>query len=240
MTTTTRPRRRSICCASIVLGVAAMLVGCASTGAGSAVESDDFVDCLADQSDYGDLDPDVDYLDQAEKVDDDQEIEFWSEPAILDCAVRRLDLDERRDALSEAFPEVTGDTSQDLPDGELERQWQAVNVYSTWVYEQDTSTEEALLRAGDLLAALWVADADEPYAANGFSEVAVLATMRADDDLPGFEPYLRTQEQSQDDGDRLILYSQNSLNKIDEAGGDPERYGRFRSLTDAVVDRVRD
>jgi hypothetical protein len=92
-----------------------------------------------------------------------------------------------------------------------------------------------MLRIASALRGLWVAHADAGNWARGFTEVVVLADMRARDELPGFAEWVEENDLESDDID-LFAYRGDVLEKTgDETQSAYREHSlRARALYDVV------
>jgi hypothetical protein len=160
-----------------------------ATGIPAALEDDDFGSCLGREGAPEDepILPDGSSASERDSrsgpvtASGDQEVEFWSHPLALHCAGVALGEDRRVRALSIAFPSLDGDGAVDVTE-----QWQPIADYAAWLADDDVPRDIAMLRLTGVLRGLWVAHSAESNWADGFTGTAVLADMRARDELPGF------------------------------------------------------
>ena len=176
----------------------------------------------------------------------EQEVEFWSHPVALHCAVTELGEERRVRALATAFPALDGDRS-----GDLDEQWQPVADYAVWLEGLEVPSGEALLRVASLVRGLWVAHVDSGRYADGFTNSAVLADMRVRGELPGYDDWAATADAGDgqsDDGPGDDGSADNDVNALfdyrnavlEKVGDETET--AYRAYTDrsrALYDVVR-
>jgi hypothetical protein len=193
----------------------------------AALGNGDFTTCL-DQQGRPEDEPPTEGL---RSGDEEDEVAFWSHPLALHCATIALNEDDRVRALSVAFPSLEGDRPGDIDD-----QWKPFEDYATWLADDGTPQDVAMLRIASGLRGLWVAHADAGNWARGFTEVVVLADMRARDELPGFAEWVEENDLESDDID-LFAYRGDVLEK---AGDETQSAYREHSLrARALYDVVR-
>jgi hypothetical protein len=225
-----RRRVLIVVAAVVVLAVTAALVVTfalrPSTGVRAALEEESFTSCLEREG----RPEDEPSMEGADAFDEDEEVQFWSHPLALHCATIALNEDRRTRALSIAFPSLEGDRPGDIDD-----QWKPVMEYAGWLEANDVPRDIAMMRIASVLDTLWIAEAEKGNWADGFANAAVLADMRARDELPGFDAWLAKQDPA-DEVD-LFDYRVAVLEKVGE--GTEEAYGDYSDRSLALYDVVR-
>jgi hypothetical protein len=97
------------------------------------------------------------------------------------------------------------------------------------------SLEGVVEQGAALLGSLWVADADEPYAANGMAGAIVASAMRAKGELDGYDRYLDEHPDEQDSADLRVAY----VGVVGGATPTPRETQTYDRLTDQLVEAVR-
>ncbi len=200
------------------------------TGIAAALEDDDFSSCL-DSGRARQIPSEED----AGSWSEEEETAFWMDPAALDCASRQLSEDRRVRALAAAFPSLDGDEPGDVAD-----QWRPIADYAAWLEETGVPRDIAMMRIAGVIRGLWVAHSDDGQWADGFTRTAVLADMRARDELPGFDAWLESTEEDdeggKDAGVDFFAYRGDVLEKEGEETEQAHReyLDRSRALYDVV------
>lgn len=230
-----RPRRLVpivVAVVIVVIAIVAVIVAVVlrpATGVRVALEDDDFTPCLERQG-TAEHQPSTD---GAESFTQEEEVDFWSHPLALHCAVVALDEDSRARALAIAFPVLDGDDSA----SDVDEQWAPVIEYAGWLEAEEVPRDEAMLRLAGVLRALWISHAEHGEWADGFTNSAVLADMRARDELPGYDAWLA--DQDPDDNDRVDLFAYRS-SVLEQAGDETEAaYRDYLDRSRALYDVVR-
>jgi hypothetical protein len=217
--------------AVVVLGVVAAVIVTVvlrpATGIAAALEDEDFASCLGREGGPDD-EPS---LEGADSWSEEEEVEFWSHPLALHCASRALIEERRVRALAVAFPSLEGDRL-----GDVDEQWQPIVDYATWLHGYDVPQDAAMLRIASVLRGIWVAHADKGNWADGFTNSAVLADMRARDELPEFDAWLR-EGGSEDTAADLLAYRAEVLEKAGEET--QQAYRTYLERSRALYDVVR-
>jgi hypothetical protein len=235
MSASERPRNstRLIALIAAAVVIAAVLVVIAvvtlrsGNGISAALEDEDFASCVERQSGAGD-EPSI--PDAGSRSEDDER-RFWSQPIPLHCASVTLVEERRARALAIAFPSI-----EDGGVDELTQQWQPIADYATWLAEDDVPRDIAMMRITGVLRGLWIARSDEGRWAEGFTTTAVLADMRARDELPQFDDWL---EDSETEGGALDLLTYRG-DVLEKAGDETERvYREYLDRSQALDDVVR-
>jgi hypothetical protein len=203
------------------MATVAVLAGCSSSGIGAVADDDGFSTCVEDAGAS---------LDGSEDWDQKAQLAFWAKPGTVDCALDELDTDQRRDALGGAFPEPDG--GEVSPERLAE--WDVVGDWAARTAET-MSLEGVVEQGAALLGSLWVADADEPYAANGMAGAIVASAMRAKGELDGYDRYLDEHPDEQDSADLRVAY----VGVVGGATPTPRETQTYDRLTDQLVEAVR-
>jgi hypothetical protein len=229
-----RPKLRRlvlvVVAAVVVLAVTAAVVVMfalrPAAGVCAALEEESFTSCLEREG----RPEDEPSMAGADSYDEDEEVEFWSHPLALHCATIALNEDRRTRALSIAFPSLEGERPGGVAD-----QWTPVMEYAVWLESNDVPQDIAMMRIASVLDTLWIGDAEKGNWADGFVDAAVLADMRARDELPGFDAWL-AQQDPEDEVD-LFEYRAAVLEKGGE--GTEEAFDDYWDRSRALYDVVR-
>lgn len=215
------PSPRAATLAVSAIAGAVLLAGCSSDGISAVSDDDGFRSCVEGAG--GSLDGSQDW-------DAKKQLAFWAEPGAIDCALDELDADQRRDAFAGAFPEP--DDGEMSPDRVAE--WDVVGDWAARAADT-LSLEGVVDRGAVLLDSLWVADADERYAANGMAGAIVASAMHAEGELKGYDQYLQEHPDEHDSADLRVAYVGVS------GGAQPSASERrtYDELTADLVKRVR-
>lgn len=208
---------------ALATAVVLSLSGCSSDGVGTVADVDGFRSCVEDAG-AG--------LSGSEDWDEKEQLAFWDEPGTLDCALDELDRDQREEALAGAFTQI--DESDQGRDAARHAQQ---GVLGDWATDAGKAHErdEAVARAGDLLSSLWVADEDEPYAANGMEMVMAFSLYVAYYGEPtGFEVYVAEDAGNVTDPSDQRTYFIDRMRENSARGPQAQEWARMKDLIDGI------